>query len=640
MGRSHSRAPAVAFALALGFSWCLAGGVAASAADDRKAVLLLPVASGTPGQEWSARALGGILEDAFGSLRSVRLVAGAARELALRELAAGAAVTPEAFGDIGRRAGADLTVLGGSTYAGGRLALEIKAFAVGTGRELPTFRGEEPSARAFALVEAAVRHVADEAGLGAIETLFPGGVTTSLEAYAAYRAALLEEQPASRIEKLRGALELDAAYAEPTRRLGVELFRQGALEEALGFLARAVALDPGVAEARNNHGVALAAAGRADQAQREFEAAVTLAPGYAEARVNLARVLEERGILDGAEQQYAAVLKADAGNDKARAGLAALYDRTDRPDLAIREFRLLSARRPDLAEGEFILAGQEARKARDYARAEKFFRRAADINPQHAPAWAELGTNSYLAGEYPKGAEYFRKALTIDPGQAAYHYYLGLALDKGRQQQEALRAYRRAVELGGPPEARLGLARAALESGDPGLAVEELNRLLAASPDHAEAKTLLAQATGEMEARRRLLEGQSQFANQRLERLEQIVADANRANRELEARLVSVLWEKRLLEERAQDRDRLARALAERDGALGKSRSTVRELALELGRTAIREQSWEKARRYLEIAAEADPSSGEAWNGLGEVFLKLGQPETSKQMYEKARRIY
>ena len=46
----------------------------------------------------------------------------------------------------------------------------------------------------------------------------------------------------------------------------------------------------------------------------------------------------------------------------------------------------------------------------------------AAINPQHTPAWAELGTNSYLAGEYAKGAEYFRKALTIDPGQAAYHY--------------------------------------------------------------------------------------------------------------------------------------------------------------------------------------------------------------------------
>ena len=545
----RTRVSTAACALVAGVLWSLIAAGSPGAADERKALLLLPVASGTPGQEWSAKALGGILEDGFASLRSVRLVAGAAREVALRELAANATVTPEAFREICLRAGADLAVLGGSTLVEGRLVLEIRIFDVGAARELRPFRGEEPSARAFNLVEAAVRHVAAEATLGTAEPLFPKGVTVSLEAYAAYRAALLEEAAAARIEKLREVLKLDARYADPARRLGVELFRQGSLDEALVVLERAVALGPKVSEARNNYGVALAAAGRPEQAQREFEEAVSLSPDYAEARLNLARVFEDRGRSSDAEKQYSAVLEADAGNDKARSRLAALYDTTGRPELAIKEFRLLSARRPDLAEEEFIRAGQEARKAREYPRAEKYFLRATDINPQLAPAWAELGTNSYLAGDYPKGVEYFRKALTIDPGQAAYHYYLGLALDKGRRQEEALREYRRAVELGGPPEARLGLARAALESGDPGLAVEELNRLLVASPDHAEAKALLAQATGEMEARRRLVEGQSQFANQRLARLEQIVADANRANRELEARLQSMTQENRLLEQ-------------------------------------------------------------------------------------------
>ena len=539
---------AVACALAMGVLWPLVAGVSSLAAEDRTSLLLLPIASGTPGQEWSAKALGGILEDGFGALRSVRLVAGTAREVALRELSADATVTPEAFRDICRRAGADLAVLGGSTLVAGRLDLEIRIFDVGAGRELPSFRGSEPPERAFSLVEAAVRHVVAETALGGADTIFPRSGTVSLEAYAAYRSALLEKTPTARIEKLRGVLTLDANYADPTQRLGVELFRQGSLDEALGILERAVALGPNVAEARNNYGVALAAAGRSEQAQREFEEAVSLAPDYTEARLNLARVLEDRSRASDAEKQYTTILEADAGNDKARSGLAALYDSTGRPALAVKEFRLLSARRPDLAEEQFIRAGQEARKAREYARAEKYFRRAADINPQFAQAWSELGTNSYLAGEYPKGVEYFRKALAIDPGQPEFHYFLGLALEKGRQQDEALREFRRAVELGGPPEARLGLARAALESGDPSQAVEELNRLLVASPDNTEAKVLLARATGEMEARRRLVEGQSQFANQRLARLEQIVADANRANRELEARLQSVTQEKRLLE--------------------------------------------------------------------------------------------
>ena len=338
----------------------------------------------------------------MGSLRSVRLLTGAARETALRELSAGATVTPEAFRDICLRAGADLAVLGGSTLVDGRLALEVRFIDVGAARELPPFRGDEPLERAFDLVAAAIRHGAAEAGLDSAEPLFPRGVTTSLEAYAAYRAALLEEDPAARVEKLRGVLKLDAKYADPTRRLGVELFRQGSLAEALGVLERAVALGPKFAEARNNFGVALAAAGRPEEAQREFEEAVSLAPGYAEARLNLARVFEERSRPSEAEQQYTAVLEADAGNDKARAGRAALYDSLGRPELAIREFRLLSARRPDLAEAEFIRAGQEARKARDFARAEKFFLRAADINPQFAQAWPNWGPTAIWRGSTPR----------------------------------------------------------------------------------------------------------------------------------------------------------------------------------------------------------------------------------------------
>ncbi|MHB8834350.1 MAG: tetratricopeptide repeat protein [Candidatus Methylomirabilia bacterium] len=638
----RTRTLKVAGALVAGLLLSGASGVAGLAAKDRASLLLLPIASGTPGQEWSAKALGGILEDGFGSVRSVRLVAGTAREAALRELSASDTVTPEAFRDICRRAGADLAVLGGSTLVEGRLALEIRVFHVATARELPSFHGDEPLARGFNLVEAAVRHVAAEAALDIPETLFPGGVTVSLEAYAAYRAALLEESAPARVEKLRGVLELDGNYAEPARRLGVELFRQGSLDEALGVLERAVALGPKVTEARNNFGVALAAAGRKEQAQREFEEAVALAPDYAEARLNLARVFEDQGNFSNAEKQYTAVLEADAGNDKARAGLAALYDRTGRPELAVTEFRRLSARRPDLAEADFIRSGQEARKAREYPRAEKFFLRAADINPQFAQTWAELGTNSYLAGEYPKGVEYFRKALTLDPGQASYHYYLGLALDKGRQQDEALREYRRAVELGGPPEARLGLARAALESGDPGLAVEELNRLLVASPDHAEAKILLAQATGEMEARRRLVEGQSQFANQRLARLEQIVADTNRVNRELEARLQSVTQEKRLLEQQTlSDREAAQGGLKEPSPAVtGKPAiaddgSTAEAVARDKARAEQLERDVERLER--ELAAERDARRREGAEAQAALALLRTDQERNGQLLAEGR---
>ncbi|HEY6000563.1 MAG TPA: tetratricopeptide repeat protein, partial [bacterium] len=514
----------------------------------------LPVAGGTPGQEWAARALAGIIEDQLGALGGVRLVTGAPREEALRELSSSETVEAGRFQEICRTAGADFAVFGGSTLAEAHLALELRVFDVTAGREVEAFRGTEPLGRAFPLAAAAVRYLAAAAGLAlteADEARLARVPTVSLEAYAAYRAALREEKPADRIEKLRGVLEVDPRFADAAQRLGVELFRGGDAAAAQAALEQAIGIDPNVAESHNNLGVVLASLGKAEQAQRAFERAVALRAGYAEARLNLARVLEERGSLAGAEAQYTAVLDADATNDKARFGLAVLYDRTSRPELALKEFRLLSSRRPDLAEAEFIKAGQDARKAREYARAAKYFQRAADINPQRSDVWAEMGTNSYLAGEHAQAAEFFRKALAIEPGKGAYHYYLGLALARGGRQTEALAAFRRAVELGGPSEARLALARAALDAGDAALAVEELNRLLAADPGNAEAKTLLAQATAELEGRRRLVEEQGRFANQRLERLEQVLADVNRANRALESRAAAWAQERRALEEEA-----------------------------------------------------------------------------------------
>jgi len=60
--------------LALG----LAGaGAPAHAAETQRTLLLLPIASGTPGQERSARALGLIIEEWLGSLPGARVVGGA-----------------------------------------------------------------------------------------------------------------------------------------------------------------------------------------------------------------------------------------------------------------------------------------------------------------------------------------------------------------------------------------------------------------------------------------------------------------------------------------------------------------------------------------------------------------------------------
>lgn len=74
---------------------------------------------------------------------------------------------------------------------------------------------------------------------------------------------------------------------------------------------------------------------------------------------------------------------------------------------------------------------------------------------KEAVAILEKGRKAYNAKNYSRAEEYFRQAILTDESYSKAHYYLGLALYKLNDSQGAVRAWTRATEV--DPGGSMGL---------------------------------------------------------------------------------------------------------------------------------------------------------------------------------------
>jgi Tfp pilus assembly protein PilF len=514
-----------------------------AAGSEEPVVLLAPLiaSSGTDGA--AASLVNRKIEENLRLLGGFSLAGAEESEDALAELSREAQIGPEALLRATGRAGADYAVVGQFLLDEDTLNFDLRLFSSAEEAQVSSFQKPAPPDSLFEVLAEAAIFVAE--GVGAEVTSeerqrLAVSSPPSLEAYRTLLAALGEGNAADRLSLLQIAVGLAPDYLDANLHLGLELYGLGRKEEALPYVKKASSLGVDMPEVHNNLAVIYADLGESKEAMKEFRRALELKPDYWEAKLNYGRLLEEEGRFDRAEGEYTELLQEDPDNFKARSSLALLFDRTGRPELSIREFRILSRTNPELAEDFFLESGKGARKAKDFEKAEKFFLRAVDINPKLARGYAELGTNSYLAGDYRRSMEYFRQAIALEPQQAKFHHYLGMALEKEGLQEEAKDSFERSAELGGPLETRIGLARSYLAAGEVILAIDELKLALDEDPSQEEAKQLLARAVDRAETEQKRAEERASFATHRLDRLESIIDDLTRTNRELENRLLTV----------------------------------------------------------------------------------------------------
>jgi len=320
------------------------------------------------------------------------------------------------------------------------------------------------------------------------------------------------------------ALAANPGSAAIAGELGALLLAAGEPERALQHLEVADQLAPGP-QAALRLGQARARLGDAAGAEREYRRALALRPGYGAARVALGTLLRKRGDLKQALQLLEPAAESGSNEDRARAlvALGAAYLGAGRRADAERAFERAVLFAPARAEIRLSIArawlAQDG--AGDVARAVQVLLRAADMAPDVPQVHAILGRARERAGDLAAAAESYDRALRLDPGYRyarrrmlrlalqtrdlsrarhdaerlvadgpnvpEHHFLLGLVADRDGRDDDARRAYQKAIEVakGDYPEAYLNVGTLEKAAGNRAAASAAYEKALALRPRYA-----------------------------------------------------------------------------------------------------------------------------------------------------------
>jgi len=259
------------------------------------------------------------------------------------------------------------------------------------------------------------------------EEAYWGGSTA--DAIAAYQAALdlephqtelylelarlltFEGRPERGLEMARQALS-----RQPENALGWALLGQaydwlGMTRQAVTYCQRAVDLDPTLAEAYAYLAEALVDAGQWFDATQAIETAMQLDPTNAVVMRNRAYVQENQGNYYGAIQAYRQAAEAH----------------------------------PHLVHLH-LAVGRNALAVADLATARAAYEAAVEIDPDHALSLAMLGWTQLLAGDYAAARPNLTGAVERDPYLSDAYGYLGTLYFHQRNYEDAIIAFRPAIE--------------------------------------------------------------------------------------------------------------------------------------------------------------------------------------------------
>jgi tetratricopeptide (TPR) repeat protein len=175
--------------------------------------------------------------------------------------------------------------------------------------------------------------------------------------------------------------------------LGLALYEQGRLDQAINEYFEALRLNPTYPQAHNNLGTALAAKGDPHRAIQHYALALQNRPSDAEVYNNWGAALHQQGKLGEAMAHYSEALRIDPNSAEAHNNLGLVFAQQQRFEDAVTQFSM-----------------------------------AVRIMPTHVEAHNNLGAALHRQGKVNEAIEYYQEVLRIEPGHEGAHRNLGIAL--------------------------------------------------------------------------------------------------------------------------------------------------------------------------------------------------------------------
>jgi len=189
----------------------------------------------------------------------------------------------------------------------------------------------------------------------------------------------------SEIALWRDCVEKSPQKARPHNNLGLALYEQGSIEEAIGHYLKALQIDPQYAKAHNNMGVALLELGRIEDALKHCLKALHIKPDYEKAYYNTGVAIAKQGRTEDAIDYYLKALKIKPDYAKAHNNLGNALLKLGRIEEAIEHYLKALQIQPNLEESLNNLGVSLFRKG-DVNGAIARFREALQIKPDYVHA--------------------------------------------------------------------------------------------------------------------------------------------------------------------------------------------------------------------------------------------------------------
>lgn len=230
------------------------------------------------------------------------------------------------------------------------------------------------------------------------------------------------------IECCRKAVELAPAQAIHHSNLGLALLDRGQPDEALDCFDTAIALDPRFGQSYAGKGLALTQVGRQDEAEDCFRAAIELEPRGANAYFNLSALLMRRGRMDEAIALGRQAVELAPEDVVAHVGLGTALRAAGRVDEAIAVVGRASELHPRNVDLLLQRGAMLCDDKRDYAGALACFEKAASLAPPTSVVLQHLGTALANMGRLDEAIAAFRQAVEVNETHAWARYSLASAL--------------------------------------------------------------------------------------------------------------------------------------------------------------------------------------------------------------------
>jgi putative PEP-CTERM system TPR-repeat lipoprotein len=293
------------------------------------------------------------------------------------------------------------------------------------------------------------------------------------------RVQTARKQPEAAIAAFQNVLRLNPRATDAKIALGRLYLAQGRPDTSMGFAVEALANEPANGDAQLLLVRGLLARGELDRAAGELNQLVARFPDSAVVRVQLGMLLGRQGNSEGARAEFERALSLQPEELEALGGLIAL-------DLAGGDYASARARVDARVASKptatlLTLAARTYAASGDLAAAERFLRRAIDLDNTFVAAYGALGQIFIVQGKHAAARAEFEALAQRSPDSIAALTMVGILLQAEGDVAGARQRYERVLQIdpdaavaannlawlyaehGGNLDVALGLAQTALK---------------------------------------------------------------------------------------------------------------------------------------------------------------------------------